>query len=515
MRCPFPRRASRIDRNVALCYRPTPMPDSPPPRVRFAPSPTGYLHIGGARTALFNWLWARKHRAAGKGGAFILRIEDTDRERSTQASVQAILDGMCWMGLDWDEGPGTGGPHGPYFQTQRLATYERHADALIAKGRAYRCNCTREELEALRAHATREKRGFRYPGTCRTRNLPKGTPGAVIRFRMPDDGATSFNDRVKGEITTQHKELQDEVIVRADGVPLYNFGAVVDDVEMGITLVARGDDHVVNTPRQILMYQALDYPVPAFAHLPMILGADKQRLSKRHGAVSVLQYRDDGFLPGALVNYLVRLGWSHGDQEVFTLDELVEKFDWAQVGATAGVFNPEKLLWLNQQWIKKTPLPELSRAVKPLLAARAQIDPAQIDEARLAQVLPPLIERAKTLVEMADQAVTFFRRGVVFDEVAARKHLGPEARPILEQARRLIEARIAEGAAALEAAFRDAAAAQSLGLGKLAQPVRVAVTGTTVSPPLFDTLVLLGRDESLARLDAALARTAAAAPENR
>jgi glutamyl-tRNA synthetase len=492
------------------------MPESAVPRVRFAPSPTGYLHIGGARTALFNWLFARRARPHGKG-VFILRIEDTDRGRSTQESVQAILDGMRWMGLDWDEGPvvqtaeGTigGGPHGPYFQTQRLPTYARHAESLIARGRAYRCNCTKEELDRLRAEAAKEKRGFRYPGTCRDKKLPAGTLGAVIRFRMPDEGATTFRDLVKGEITTQHKELQDEVIVRADGVPLYNFGAVVDDVEMGITLVARGDDHVVNTPRQILMYQALDYPVPAFAHLPMILGADKQRLSKRHGAVSVLQYRDEGYLPGALVNYLARLGWSHGDQEIFTLQELIEKFDWEQVGATAGVFNPEKLLWLNQQWIKKTPLPELASAVKPLLARRAGLDGGPIDEARLASVIAPLVERAKTLVEMADQAATFFRRGVTFDEGAAKKHLTPEARPVLEAARKLIEARIGEGAAALEAAFRDAAAAQGLGLGKLAQPVRVAVTGTTVSPPLFDTLVLLGRDESLARLDAALGRIGA------
>ena len=252
----------------------------PPVRVRFAPSPTGYLHIGGARTALFNWLWARKEK-----GTFILRIEDTDRERSTTQSVQAILDGMKWLGLDWDEGPGVEGPHAPYFQTQRLAIYEKSADELIAKGRAYRCVCTKEELDKLREQAAKEKRGFKYPGTCRDRGIPKGTKGAVVRFRMPDEGATAFRDLVKGEITTQHKELQDEVILRADGVPLYNFGAVVDDVTMEITLVARGDDHIVNTPRQILMYQALGYPVPVFAHLPMILGADKQRLSKRHGAV--------------------------------------------------------------------------------------------------------------------------------------------------------------------------------------------------------------------------------------
>ena len=492
-----------------------------PPRVRFAPSPTGYLHIGGARTALFNWLWARKGRgASGAGaassgkGAFILRIEDTDRERSNEASVQAILDGMAWMGLDWDEGPVVqtasgsigGGPHAPYFQTQRLATYEKHADALIAKGRAYRCDCTKAELDRLRAEARLEKRGFKYPGTCRDKQLPKGAPGAIVRFRMPEDGATSFHDLVKGELVTQHKELQDEVIVRTDGVPLYNFGAVVDDVEMGITLVARGDDHVVNTARQILMYQALEYPVPVFAHLPMILGADKQRLSKRHGAVSVLQYRDEGYLPGALVNYLARLGWSHGDQEIFTLDELVAAFDWEHVGATAGVFNPEKLLWLNQQWIMKTPLPELARRVKPLLLLRAGLADAAVDEARLALVLAPLVERAKTLLEMADQAATFFRAGVAFDESAATKHLTAESRPLLEAARKLIEQKIGEGSHALEAAFREAATAQGLGLGKLAQPVRVAITGTSVSPPLFESLVLLGPAESLSRLDAALAR---------
>jgi len=480
------------------------------PRVRFAPSPTGYLHIGGARTALFNWLWARHFQA--QGGTFILRIEDTDRERSTEASVQAIFDGMRWMGLDWDEGPEAlgddgrklgGGPHGPYFQTQRLATYERHSEALIGKRRAYRCTCTKAELDVLREQAQKEKRGFKYPGTCREKNIAKGTPGAIVRFRMPDEGATTFRDLVKGDITTQHKELQDEVIVRSDGVPLYNFGAVVDDVEMGITLVARGDDHVVNTPRQILMYQALDYPVPVFAHLPMILGADKQRLSKRHGAVSVLQYRDEGFLPGALVNYLVRLGWSHGDQEIFTLAELVEKFDWQQVGATAGVFNPEKLSWLNQQWIKSTPLPDLARALVPFLEKRSVRDP---DLARLAQILAPLQERAKTLLEMADQAVTFFQRGVTFDEASAKKHLTPENKPLLAEARALIAARLPEGAHALEAAFRDLATQKGLGLGKVAQPVRVAVTGTTVSPPLFETIALLGLDETLARIDAALAR---------
>ncbi len=468
------------------------------PRVRFAPSPTGYLHIGGARTALFNWLWARLQK-----GTFILRIEDTDRERSTQESVQAILDGMRWLGLDWDEGPEVGGPHAPYSQTERLATYEKHAEALIARGRAYRCDCSKELLDKLREQAAREKRGFRYPGICRDKKLPKGTPGAVIRFRMPDEGATTFHDLVKGDITTQHKEMQDEVILRADGVPLYNFGAVVDDVEMGITLVARGDDHIVNTPRQILMYQALGYPVPTFAHLPMILGADKQRLSKRHGAVSVLQYRDDGYLPGALVNYLVRLGWSHGDQEIFFLQELIEKFDWEHVGATAGVFNPEKLLWLNQQWIMKTPVDELVRQVREAYLRRHNLMPGPL----LPSFIPLMQERAKTINEIADAYAAYIESELPkYEEAAVRKQLTPEAKPLLQEARAVVQSRFDEGPQAMEQAFRELATKRGLGLGKLAQPVRVALTGTTVSPPLFETMALLGKDRSLRRIDAALAR---------
>jgi glutamyl-tRNA synthetase len=452
-------------------------------RVRFAPSPTGYLHIGGARTALFNWLWARQQK-----GKFVLRIEDTDRDRSTEESVKAILDGMKWMGLDWDEGPVVGGPNSPYFQTQRLATYDRYAEQLIAKGKAYRCNCTKEELDRLRAQAAKEKRGFKYPGTCRDKNLPKGTPGAVVRFRVPDEGATTFKDLVKGEITTGHKEMQDEVILRADGVPLYNFGAVVDDIEMGITMVARGDDHVVNTPRQILMYQALDYPVPVFAHLPMILGADKQRLSKRHGAVSVLQYRDEGYLPGALLNYLARLGWSHGDQEIFSLQELIEKFDWEHVGANAGVFNPQKLEWLNQQWIKATPPAEL--------AVQASV-PTEF--AALMQ------ERARNLNEIRDAYRAYMVPELpAYDEKAAAKHLTAETRPLLEAARELIGRTFAQGPQGMEQAFRALAEEKGVGLGKLAQPVRVAVTGTTVSPPLFETIALLGQDRALRRMDAAL-----------
>jgi len=461
-------------------------------RVRFAPSPTGYLHIGGARTALFNWLWARK-----TGGVFVLRIEDTDQSRSTAESEQAILDSMQWLGLDWDEGPSVargdggvmgGGPHAPYFQMQRLATYDRHAEELIAEGRAYRCNCTKETLDALRKQAEKEKRGFKYPGTCRDKHLPRGTPGAVVRFRMPDAGETSFDDLVKGRITTRHSELQDEVILRADGVPLYNFGAVVDDIEMKITMVARGDDHVVNTPRQILMYQAMEYPVPAFAHLPMILGADKQRLSKRHGAVSVLQYRDDGYLPGALVNYLARLGWSHGDQEIFSIKELIEKFDWEHVGATAGVFNPEKLQWLNQQWIKAAPPGELARLT-----------------GTTPEFITLMLERAKTLNDFRASWQAWMAADLpVYDEKSVQKQFTPASKPHLLEARALLDARWSEGHAALEQAFRSLAEQRGLKLGNLLQPLRVAATGSTVSPPLFETLAVIGRDRTLRRIDAAL-----------
>src|SRR5512137_786072 len=348
------------------------------PRVRFAPSPTGYLHIGGARTALFNWLYARRH-----GGTFILRIEDTDRERSTEQSIEAIFDGMRWLGLDWDEGPGVGGPNGPYFQTQRVEIYRAHAARLVAQGKAYACYCTKEELAANRAAAEAEKRQNRYPGTCRHKPYDPSRPH-VIRFIVPESGATSWDDLVKGTISTPHDTLQDEVILRYDGIPLYNFGAVVDDVTMGINLVARGDDHVNNTARQILLYQALGYPVPAFAHLPMILGADGKRLSKRHGATAVTDYRDMGLLPGALVNYLARLGWSHGDQEIFTLDELVKAFDWKQVGATAGVFNPDKLLWVNHQWLRAMDDDALARGVLPYFA-RAGLPAA--DDAKLRLVV--------------------------------------------------------------------------------------------------------------------------------
>jgi glutamyl-tRNA synthetase len=467
---------------------------SAPVRVRFAPSPTGYLHIGGARTALLNWLWARH-----TGGKFILRIEDTDQERSTGEAVRAILDGMRWLGLDWDEGPEVGGPFGPYFQMQRLGLYREYAEKLVGAGKAYACTCSKEDLDAQREQARAEKRQFIYPGTCREKPYDPSRRH-VIRFRLPKLLEVTFTDLVKGPITRPGSTLQDEVIVRADGVPLYNFGAVVDDVTMQVNLVARGDDHVNNTAIQVLLYEALGYPVPAFAHLPMILGADKTRLSKRHGATSVTAYRDMGYLPEAVVNYLVRLGWSHGDQEIFTIGQLVEQFGFDHVGATAGVFNPEKMLWVNQTWVKSLPPAELARRALPYY--RAAGVPVS-DDARLVEVARVFQERARTLVDLVAQSRCFFSP-VEMDPKAKEKFLGPDARPVLQAIREGIAGMAALDAGGLEKLFHDVAAARSLGLGKVAQPVRVALTGGTASPGIYDVVLLLGREESLRRIDGAL-----------
>ena len=464
------------------------------PRVRFAPSPTGYLHIGGARTALFNWLWARK-----TGGTFVLRIEDTDRERSTQVAVDAILDAMRWLGMDWDEGPGVGGPHEPYFQTQRLGLYKQYAEKLIAEKKAYACYCTKEELDVLRKDAEARKVQFKYPGTCREKPYDP-SKRHVIRFRMPETGATTYQDLVKGPITTPHDTLQDEVILRGDGVPLYNFGALIDDLTMGITLVARGDDHVNNTARQILMYEGLGAPVPTFAHLPMILGSDKARLSKRHGATSVTAYRDMGFLPGAVVNYLVRLGWSHGDQEIFTLDELVKYFDWKEVGDTAGVFNPEKMVWVNHQWLKALPVEELARRALPYFQAAGL--PAKGD-AKLRHVAQVAQERAPTFGAMVEQ-FRYFYAPIALDPKAKAKFLVPDAKPILQELRDGIAAMGSLDTEPLEKLFHGAAEKRGLGLGKVAQPARVALTGGTASPGMYDVVQILGKEETLARLDEAI-----------
>jgi glutamyl-tRNA synthetase len=383
---------------------------------------------------------------------------------------------------------------------ERLDVYQAYSQRLIRQGKAYACYCTREELDAQRAAAEAAKVQFRYPGTCRDKPYDPSRRH-VIRFRVPEQGATGWDDLVKGPIATPHETLQDEVILRGDGVPLYNFGVVIDDVTMGITLVARGDDHVNNTARQILMYQALGEPLPTFAHLPMILGADGKRLSKRHGATSVTEYRDMGFLPQAVVNYLARLGWSHGDQEIFTLDELVKWFDWAQVGATAGVFNTDKMVWVNHQWLRGLSDEELARRAVPYFQAAAL--PAA-DDAKLRLLVRQLRERAKTFVEMVQQA-RYFYAPVQLDPKAQAKFLTPEARPLLQAIRDGLAATPSPDQAQLERLFQGVAEARGLGLGKVAQPVRVALTGGTASPGIHDVVLILGREESLARLDAALA----------
>jgi glutamyl-tRNA synthetase len=435
-------------------------------RVRFAPSPTGYLHIGGARTALFNYLLARKHN-----GTFILRIEDTDVARSTRESVDAILNAMDWLGMSCDEGP--------IYQSDRFELYRQKVEQMLADGKAYRCYCTPEELEAKRKQAELEKRKPKYDGTCRNRQeAPEGRP-FVVRFLSPDSGATSFQDRIKGTITFQNEELDDLIIQRTDGTPTYNFVVVVDDAEMAITLVIRGDDHINNTPRQILLYQALGYPVPEFAHVPMILGSDQKRLSKRHGATSVMAYRDLGYLPEALVNYLVRLGWSHGDQEIFSMADLIEKFSLENVGKSAGVFNPDKLLWLNAHYIKNGDPVRLGRLLAEYLAERGV---ATADGPDPAAVVRTLRERCKTLVEMAEQAVFYYQPEVEFDADAVSKFLTAEQQTLFAELLAHLEQLGEWREKPIEEAFGKVMENTGLKFGKIAQPVRVALTGGTARP---------------------------------
>ncbi len=461
-------------------------------RTRFAPSPTGYLHIGGARTALYCWLESR-HR----GGEFILRIEDTDRERSTQEAVQAILDGMAWLGLEHDEGP--------YYQTLRMDRYRQVAEDLLKAGKAYYAYETKDEIEAMRADAMAKGLKPRYNGYYRDRNEPyRDDPNRVIRFKNPATGSVVFDDKVKGRIEWSNEELDDLVLFRSDGYPTYNFAVVVDDIDMRINEVIRGDDHVNNTPRQINVYQALGAEVPVFAHLPMILGPDGQKLSKRHGAVSVMQYRDDGFLPHALLNYLVRLGWSHGDQEIFSREQMIELFDIADVNRAASRFDLEKLSWLNQQYLKSDDPLELVPHFTWHLRA-AGIDPDTGPEP--ADVIVALRERAQTLKEMAEKARVWYAPLQGYDEAAAAKHFGAAtALPALKA----VHAQLAElpewSVASVHGAIEAAAAAIGEGMGKVAQPLRVAITGTQVSPSIDHTVFLAGRDEALRRVDAAIAK---------
>jgi glutamyl-tRNA synthetase len=458
-------------------------------RVRFAPSPTGYLHIGGARTALFNYLLARKEK-----GTFILRIEDTDVARSTQESVDAILQAMKWLGFSHDEGP--------FYQSERFDLYRSKVQQLLDAGLAYRCYCSQDELNAKREAALKSGGKPKYDGTCRNRTEPPSADAPfVVRFKSPLEGETTFVDRIKGPITFRNEELDDIIIQRTDGTPTYNFVVVVDDAEMGLTLIIRGDDHVNNTPRQIPIYRALDYPVPEFAHVPMILGADKSRLSKRHGATSVMAYRDMGYLPEAMVNYLVRLGWSFGDQEIFSLDELVEKFSIDSVGKAAGVFNPEKLLWLNAHYIKTGDPVRLGELLKEYLAVIG-VDTA--NGPALPAVVKTLQERSHTLVEMAEGAAFYFKDEVVFDEKAVAKFLIAEKRPILETLIRCLDECMDWSHEGIAAAFKRVMDETGLKLGKIGPSVRVALVGGTTSPSIFEVVEVLGQEVSLKRLNAAL-----------
>jgi glutamyl-tRNA synthetase len=458
-------------------------------RTRFAPSPTGYLHIGGARTALYCWLEARR-----RGGEFILRIEDTDRERSTDAAVQAILDGMQWLGLDADEGP--------YYQTQRMPRYLQVADELLAAGKAYYAYETREELEAMRAAAMARNEKPRYNGYYRDRNEPlRDDPNRVLRFRNPLDGSVVFEDLVKGRIEWSNTELDDLVLIRSDGFPTYNFAVVVDDIDMRITEVIRGDDHVNNTPRQANIYEALGAPVPAFAHLPMILGPDGQKLSKRHGAVGVMQYRDDGFLPHAVLNYLSRLGWSHGDQEIFSREELVALFRIEDVNQSAARFDVEKLSWLNQQYLKNDPPEEVAAHLDWHLRHAGYDLDAGPDAA---DVVIALRDRVQTLKEMAARARVWFEPLREYDDAAVARHLTDVAvAPLASMRERLADAPN-WSPAAVHAALTHTAEALGLGMGKVAQPLRVAITGTQVSPSIEHTVYLAGREQALERIDVAL-----------
>jgi len=461
-------------------------------RTRFAPSPTGMLHIGGVRTALFSWLYARRH-----GGQFILRIEDTDRERSTDEAVAAILDGMAWLGLDSDEGP--------FYQTKRYDRYREVIDQFLAAGHAYHCYCSKDELDVMRAGQMARKEKPRYDGRCRHRTEPVPGVTPVVRFKNPEEGSVVVNDVVHGPIVFESSELDDLIILRSDGNPTYNFCVAVDDWDMRITHVIRGDDHINNTPRQIQMLRAMGATPPVYAHLPMILGPDGTKLSKRHGAVSVLEYRNMGFLPEALLNYLGRLGWSHGDQELFSIEELTEFFDLDAVNKGASAINPDKLAWTNQQHMMRAS----GTALAPLLAeqlAMLEVDPTGVDLAAIADALK---ERAKTLAEMAQGSLFFFHDPHQYEPKAAAKNLNKETLPALNAARAALAELAAWTAPSVHAVVEALAAELGVGLGKVAQPLRVAVAGSGVSPPIDATLAILGRETTLRRVDRAILHASA------
>jgi len=465
-------------------------------RVRFAPSPTGFLHIGGARTALFNWLYARHNN-----GIFVLRIEDTDRTRSTEEYIEAIIEGMKWLGLDWDEGP--------FRQTERFDIYNKYIDKLLEENKAYYCYCSPEDLEEGRKQAMKEGRALKYSGKCRNLDAVRveatHDKKPVVRFRMPQDGLTVVDDEIKGTVEFNNEQLDELIIRRSDGTPTYNLTVVVDDVDMGITHVIRGDDHLNNTPRQVRIYEALNYAVPKFAHLPMILGKDKARLSKRHGAASVTAYRDTGYLPAALINYLVRLGWSCGDQEVFTREELIKHFSFENVGKAAAVFDPDKLNWLNAQYIIGSSSETLADQVRPFLIREGIIkDGDDIDRNWLKKAIDTLKERSKTLLELADSLRYYIADEVEYDEKARKKFLNEKSLQLLVELKDSLNSIESFSEAALEKAFNSIVEKHNIKLGKLAQPVRVAVTGGTASAGIFEVLEIVGKEKTLKRLEKAI-----------
>jgi glutamyl-tRNA synthetase len=454
---------------------------------RFPPSPTGYLHVGNARTAIFNWLYARHMQ-----GKFVLRIEDTDTVRSTQEAIDAIFQALEWLGIDWDEGP--------YYQTQRLEIYNEYLQRLINNQRAYYCTCSPEDLEAMRRRAMASGGKPKYDGTCRNKGLPK-TEGAVVRFKAPLSGTTVVEDVVKGNIVFQNEELDDFILCRSDGIPTYNYAVVIDDITMQVNTIIRGDDHVMNTPKQILIYNALECPLPVFGHVPMVLGKDKSRFSKRHGAVSVSAYKDQGYLPEAMLNYLVRLGWSHGDQEFFTRQELIEVFDLAHIGRSAGVFDPEKLLALNADHIRATPPDKLVEPLKPFLKLHG-VDVT--DNALLQKIITTLHARSKTLEEMAQSALFYFADQIDYEQKAAQKFLSLGAAESLQLMINQFEKLKEFSEENLENAFKAVVDQTGLKLGQIAQPVRVALTGKTASPGIFEVSAILGKDKVISRLQKAI-----------
>ena len=455
--------------------------------VRFPPSPTGYLHIGGARTALFNWLFARQ-----KGGKFILRIEDTDRQRSTDEATKAILESMEWLGLDWDEGP--------YFQSRRYDLYEDFIERLISKGQAYHCHCSPDELEQKRKEAMAKGLKPKYDGKCRDLGLGPA-PGSVVRLKTPLAGITRFHDLVKGAIRFDNEELDDLVLKRSDGSPTYHLAVVADDINLGITHIIRGDDHVNNTPRQILIYKAIGESLPQYAHVPMILGPDRARLSKRHGAMSVLAYRDMGYLPQALINSLVRLGWSYGDQERFTIEELIDKFSLKNVGKSAGIFNADKMLDLNAGYIRETSNDILAELVTPFLKKSGF---QNLDKEMVTAAAGTLKMRSKTIREMAEGASFYFQERITYDKKADTKFLKPEILPLLEDITERLQKLSAFSRDALEKTFVDFLEKNEIKLKKVAQPLRVALTGKTVSPGIFEIMEVLGKDKALNRISNAV-----------